>query len=729
MHTSNSILLTFAGAVAFGVLFNLVASKLKISSIVVLLIGGILVGPHFLGLVNPESLGNGLKTIISLSVGLILFEGGLTLDLSGYRSVSREIKGVLTKGVLITWFLTSLAIKIIFSFDWDFSLLSGSLIIVTGPTVIGPLLKRIHVKSRLHNILHWEGVLIDPIGVFIALLCYEWMINPGDQPIIEFLKRLAVGISFGSISGLLIASLIRRRWIPQDRVNITFLASAITIFAISDLASHESGLLSVTIAGMVIGYLEKGNIEQVKIYKAELIQLLIGLLFVLLAANLNLSSFPSYGYKGLAIVIFVMFFVRPLNIFASTYGLNLPVSEKLFLSWVAPRGVVAASMASLFALNLKSQGNHNADFLEAFTYAVIIGTVVFQGFTSKWVAKILGVLEPKPRGWLIVGAHKLGRLVATFIQDNNAPVVLLDVNNRAVARARQKGLKVIKGNALSIEVEDHPELYEIGNVLAITENEELNTLICQKWSKEQAHANVYKWGSQNATEDRSIDGHFVNGQLVWKNLKLNKIVAADREDEIGIVSCKTKFEEIPNENQVVMCSFANGILPFPPKDGTGDCSILVQSEIQIGLDVNITPDWVITSDVTSLAKITERLLQIVKKDYPKLDTKTLYDHLIDYESRYSGLICPDTALPHTYTNGVDDSIVLFAKLINPIKSTYNDEFISLVFLILSPENEPKKHLGTLSEVSKFLMDDEVRARLIKAGSKDELLDILLPNQG
>jgi NhaP-type Na+/H+ or K+/H+ antiporter len=307
------------------------------------------------------------------------------LDPRGYRQLSYEIRNVLTWGVLLTWLGVTLVVRFIFGLEWAFALLAASLVIVTGPTVVGPLLKRIRAKSHLHQFLHWEGVLIDPIGVFIALLCYEWII--GHNAVLLFFIRFATGLLVGTLSGIILAKIVQREWISDELLNIFMLAAAVGIFILSDLIIPESGLLSVTIAGFVLGYVDTPRIEQLKQYKAQLIELLIGLLFVLLAAKLDVAGFWRMGWRGLLAVALVMLVIRPVNIWLTTWrSEKFGLKEKIFLSWVAPRGIVAASMASLFALNLTEQGKGDAGqaaFLETFTYSVILGTVVLQGFSAR----------------------------------------------------------------------------------------------------------------------------------------------------------------------------------------------------------------------------------------------------------------------------------------------------------------------------------------------------------
>nr|HPQ51879.1 cation:proton antiporter [Spirochaetota bacterium] len=371
MNSGQQLILTFGGAVFFGILFFAIARRLRVTPIVVLLMGGIFLGPSSfgIGIINPHILGDGLKVIVQLAVALILFEGGMTLDANGYRQVSAEIRHVLTRGVVITWIGSAVAVKFIFDLPWALSVLAGSLIIVTGPTVIGPLLKRIRVKSRLFHFLHWESVLIDPIGVFIALLCFEWII--GHDAIELFIMRLLLGLVVGFGGGLILAFIIRRQWLPDESINVFVLACALGLYALSDVVIPESGLLSVTVAGFVVGYTDTPQIDRLKSYKAQLVDLLIGLLFVLLAANLDIDSITSnYGFNMVLAVVIVMLVVRPLNILISTMGKKTFIfREKLFLGWIAPRGIVAASMASIFALALKERGGGDAasgKFIEAF---------------------------------------------------------------------------------------------------------------------------------------------------------------------------------------------------------------------------------------------------------------------------------------------------------------------------------------------------------------------------
>ncbi len=727
---THQIIITFSGAVFFGIIFIILSHRLKIPPIVLLLFGGILIGPGAFGLniINPSHLGAGFNAIIQLAVGLILFEGGLNLDVKGYRSVSDEIKSSLTVGVLITWFLSAAAIKYLFEFQWLFSILAGSLIIVTGPTVIGPLLKKIGVHKKIHNFLHWEGVLIDPIGVFIALLCYEWII--GANAIAMFAFRLTTGLITGLLSGYFLSKIIKKRLIRNEDLNIFVLACALGIFTISDIIVPESGLMSIAIAGFFVGYSNPPEIEKLKLYKEQLIDLLIGLLFMLLAANLDIESFNKhYGIKMIIAVVVVMIIVRPVNIFASTLlKKNFTFKEKLFLSWVAPRGIVAASMASLFTMNLKRSGiegfAQNADFLEAFTFSIIFGTVIIQGFTAKPVGKLLNVLEPKATGWLIIGAHRLAQIIADFIKKVGFEVTLIDTNIRLVAVAKRNKLSAICENAITIEPDRFPELYGIGNVLAITENEDLNELACQYWAGKLKDPGLYRWCSAERQRSMGKSAAQRSGKPVWLDVQLNKLIDMINEDkDLSFTTVESDAKKIRHPERVLMCYNKGYLTPHVSSRADGRSLILSYHPFAVDVGFNIKPGCVVFSEAGDFAGVLKQLLACMTDVLTKDAVDRVFNHIIEREKEYSSVIGYNVALPHTYIDGIEDSVVLFAKLKYPIKCRFNEDVISYIFLVLSPRSKPQNHIKTLSEISKFIVNDDNRFRLFNASSEEELIEI------
>ncbi|MGH8017390.1 MAG: cation:proton antiporter, partial [Opitutaceae bacterium] len=333
---THDFLITLCLAIAAGTFLVALAHILKVPSIVLLLLGGIGFGPEGLGLIQPDVFGEALPALVSFAVSVILFEGGLTLDLRGFAQASRVIQRLLTVGVLVTWLGTAAAIYGVYRFDLRYCLFAASLVIVTGPTVVLPLLRRIHIQPRLHSILHWEGVLIDAIGVFIALLCFEWIVaGEGPQAVVHFLIRVLAGVAIGVGGGWLIDLVLRWRLAPESLVNIVALAGAVLVFGFTEWVMPEAGLMSVTVAGLVLGWRHPVELKQIKQFKAELTDLFIGTLFVVLAGRLEIDRFIEFGARGGVLLLLMLFVVRPLNVLASTAGSALTWRERLFLSWVA----------------------------------------------------------------------------------------------------------------------------------------------------------------------------------------------------------------------------------------------------------------------------------------------------------------------------------------------------------------------------------------------------------
>ncbi|MDT8446641.1 MAG: cation:proton antiporter [bacterium] len=723
---SHQILTTFVFSAFFGVLFVVLSSKLRTSAIVVLLAGGYLLGPEMAGLIHPEVLGEGMSAIISLAVGLILFEGGLTLDIKGYRQGAKEIWGLLTRGVLVTWLFTATAIYFVFDFSIPFSLLAGSLIIVTGPTVVGPLLQRVRVPKKVHQILYWEGVLIDPIGVFISLLCYEFIIQQGSgvgsgtEAFYAFLYRFVVGLGVGVFFGLGIDLIMKKGWVPDERLNVFVLTCALLDFAIADTLVPEAGLLSVTISGFILGYRKSPKIDRVIAYKVELKDFLIGLLFMLLAANLESAKFLAYGWPMLGLVAFVMLVVRPANILLSTTGSRLRKREKAFLGWIAPRGIVAASMASIFALHLAELGYEDATFLQAFAYSVIAGTVVVQGFTAKWVAKLLNVWEKEPDGWLIVGAHQLSRTLALYLQTQGRFVILIDSNPREVKISLREGLNAIHDNALTMEMDQHIELNWVGTVFAVTENEELNRLVCQRWGNLLNKPRLFYWATTMLEKTQQPSSYMV-GHAAWSHLALKAILAKHLHQR-DLIICEDQFDlgqdRAPSHHLLVEAG--GQIYLDPPADLDGMAKVLYLKPPKNELLGPTKPEWVVFSEAQSLDELFREMLSLVVMEQRNLDQVSLHKELVEREKEYSSLLGYQISLPHVYCKGVPDCLMIVAKATTPIQTKWSEDPIELVFMVISPENQPEKHLAQISKIARFISIEENRLALKAASDPTEL---------
>jgi len=727
MH-HNELLTTFTVAAALGVCLFSLANYLRTSAIVVLLIGGVLAGPEGLGIVRPETLGDGLSTIISLAVAIILFEGGLTLDLKGYRTASQEILRILSVGVLVTWLGTAALVKLAFGFDWAFCLMAASLVIVTGPTVIGPLLHRVRAQPKLQSILHWEGVLIDPIGVFIALLCFEYYVSTDiahQFALQDFLLRFAIGLAFGVAFGFFVDLILRRRWIDEGHVNVFVLAMAMLNFCLADLLISESGLLSVTVAGLILGIRRTPQLRDIVNYKTELKDFLIGLLFVLLAANLELSSFFQYGWQLPAVVIAIMLAVRPLNVFLSTQGSSLHLNEKLFLGWIAPRGIVAASMASVFALALEESDAANADFVETFTYSVIAGTVIVQGGTAGMVGRALGVVRPMPTGWIIVGAHAFGRQIAKFFQRHGADVVLIDTNALEVRAAQRDGLTALNEDAMLLNPEAHPPLYACGNLLALTANPDLNRMLCRRWTELLEGKHVLRWEKSGyETEDNQ---HLLAGARIWGELPLNRWMQP-YSDPAPLHIQSRQISPPPLADDVIMTARGNPVViagtPDAIEDKDVEWLVYDRQQGQQRLTLPLTPENILFSHGSDLKELYHEMLQHVKRQAPQIDPERLLDEMWKREEDYTSLLGNGIALPHAWSSDVEQTRLVIARPETCVMCPLTKRPIEIVFMLLSPEGKANEHLEHLSVIARLIGTQDQRQRILDAHNPEELYDLI-----
>ncbi len=482
--------LVVAVALVAGILCQIVARHLRIPGIVLLLAVGVVLGPDFLGVVQPDILAHGLDDLIGFAVAVILFEGGLNLNLKRLRREARVIQRLLTIGVAVTFAGAATAAHLVLGWAWAPSLLFGSLVIVTGPTVITPLIKRVRVSRELGTILEAEGVLVDAIGAVVAVVMLEVVIAGAGQSaiaqsaiahgLLSPLVRLGLGLLIGVAGGALLTLLLRtRHLVPEGLANALSLAWVFALFQISNALVAESGVVAAIGAGMVVGNTAAPALRELKEFKEQLTVLLIGLLFVLLAADVRLESLRALGWPGLIVVGTLMFVVRPLSVTLCTWGSNLGWRHKVFLSWVAPRGIVAAAIASLFREQLGHAGLAGGDSLRALVFLVIAGTVFMQGATAAPLARLLGLRRPSNNGYAILGAHPLACMIASGLREGGEDVVLLDANADAAQAAQAAGHRVIFGNALEDRVQLMAQIETRRGVVGILANTAVNRLFAQ----------------------------------------------------------------------------------------------------------------------------------------------------------------------------------------------------------------------------------------------------------
>jgi len=498
-------MLELAGIIILGILAQWVAWKFKIPAILPLILIGLLVGPiaaEFLsedGTKWIEPIWNGTKGLfpgdslyyfVSLAISIILFEGGLTLKRSEIKTVGPVITKLITLGSAVTFFGAGVVAHFTFNLSWDLSFLFAGLIIVTGPTVITPILRNIPLKKDISTVLKWEGILIDPIGALVAVLVFEFISVGGDSgftktALMEFGKIVLFGTTFGFTFAHALAFAINKKFIPHYLLNVVSLSTVLLVFVESEIFAHESGLLAVVVMGMVLGNSKLDNLKELLYFKESLSVLLISILFILLAANINIEDLMLlYTWKTAVLFAIVVFIIRPVAVFLSTRGSKLNLNEKLFISWVGPRGIVAAGIASLFGSKLLKQGIEGAEYITPLVFMIVLGTVLLNATTARLFAKMVGVFLTTSNGILIVGASKVSRLLGHYLESNGRHVVLIDSNQNNIDKAKELGLEALSTNIYSETLSDNIELNDVGYLMAMTGNSDINKYAINKFSKQ-----------------------------------------------------------------------------------------------------------------------------------------------------------------------------------------------------------------------------------------------------
>ena len=515
-------MIELAGIIILGILAQWVAWRLKLPAILPLILIGLLVGPLAAEFFTEDGTkwiepiwngekglfpGDSLYNFVSLAISIILFEGGLTLKRSEIKNVGPVISKLITVGSAITFFGAGIVAHLLFGLRWDISFLFAGLIIVTGPTVITPILRNIPLKKDISTVLKWEGILIDPIGALVAVLVFEFISVEGDSgftktAFIEFGKIVLFGTTFGFTFAHGLAFAINKKLIPHYLLNVVSLSVVLLVFVESEIFAHESGLLAVVVMGMVLGNMKLENIKELLYFKESLSVLLISILFILLAANINMEDMMLlYNWQTLALFLIVVFIIRPLAVFISTQGSNLKLNEKTFISWVGPRGIVAAGIASLFGSKLMAKGVEGAEYITPLVFMIVLGTVLLNATTARPFAKLVGVFLTKSDGILIVGASKFSRLLAEYLSKNNRNVVLIDSNQANIQKAKDTGLEAFAANIYSDSLSDNIELNDIGYLLAMTGNTDINSYAIDKFRDQFGENGAFRLVSPKEVKD------------------------------------------------------------------------------------------------------------------------------------------------------------------------------------------------------------------------------------
>ncbi len=507
----NNILLSIASIGVLGIACQWFAWWVRIPSILFLLTMGIIVGP-VLNLINPDALfGNLLFPFISLSVAVILFEGSLTLKFEDIRGHGKTVSNLVSTGALITWLIIGYSTYRLLDLPIELAFLFGAIVVVTGPTVIIPMLRIVRPNTKVANVLRWEGIVIDPLGALLAVLVFDFIIS-GQQNnalgmiFLTFGKIIFSGLIIGFVSGWLIGEILRKQYVPQYLRNIFTLISVFAIFVTSEMIESESGLLAVTVMGITMANMKDMDIDNILDFKESLSVLLISALFIILAARIELHELIHVGWPAIILLGIIIFVARPVSVFASSIGSDLSVNEKLMISWIGPRGIIAAAISSLFALRLEDAGYTEAALIVPLTFVIIIGTVVIQSTTARYIAEFLKVREPSPTGLLIIGAGNVARAIGKELQSHDYKIMLTDSTWENIRLARMEGLETYFGNPISEHADRNLNLIGLGKLLAMSGRLNLDTLACLRFKSEFGKKNIYelKTTREKHTENKHI---------------------------------------------------------------------------------------------------------------------------------------------------------------------------------------------------------------------------------
>ena len=590
-------MLELAGVLILGVLAQWVAWRIKVPAILPLLLIGLVVGPLWtlfnadgswqqvlsgeidpgLKLLDPvwhsDASGHGyglfpkihLFHFVELAIGLILFEGGLSLQRDELKGVGPSIINLITLGSFVTFIGGAIMAHFITGLHWDMAFLFSGLIIVTGPTVIGPILRNLPLKRNISSILKWEGILIDPIGALVAVLMYEFIHLSHDpnfggggeftaKAFQHFLLIALVGTALGFFLAHLLRIFLQKHWVPHYLLTVFTMGFVLAAFVGSHYLVPDSGLMTVVVLGMVVGNIDMPHKNEIIYFGESISVLLIAILFILLSANMNIEDLKLLlDWKVGVLFLAIIFILRPIGVFLSTRNSSLTTNEKLFVSWVGPRGIVAAGIASLFGSRLAAEGIQGAEYITPLVFMVVLGTVILNATGAGLIAKWLGVLLEKSNGILMVGAHRASRLIAKYLKDNGKHVILIDSNTGNIERANDEGIDAYTVDIYKDDLRNNADLNDVGILLAMTGSADVNNYSLQNLQKDFGENGSYRLTSVNELQNPDMitdntlfsrNDDFINLLEVVRDYpKMNEVVLESADHLNGLLDEINKQEK------------------------------------------------------------------------------------------------------------------------------------------------------------------------------------------
>jgi NhaP-type Na+/H+ or K+/H+ antiporter len=570
----NGIVITIALIGVLGIGAQWIAWRTGWPAIALMLVAGILAGP-VAGVIRPhETFGPVLQPIISLAVAVILFEGGLSLDFRELRRTEGAVFRLALLGVPIGWVLGSLACFYVAGLVWPVAILLGGILVVTGPTVVLPLLRQITLAGRPRAILKWEAIVNDPIGVLCAVVTYEYL-RHADQGagLMEVVLAMIASALVAALVGLVVAFaigwLLPRGHIPEYLKAPVLLVAVIGTFVLSNMVKGETGLLAVTVMGVALGNMGLSSFRDLQPFKENITVLLVSGVFVLLSANLDLAVLERFEWRFLAFVAALLFLVRPATVLLSLAFSPIPWRERVLVAWIAPRGIVAVAMSGLFALRLSDLGYSDGNTLVTITFLLVVATIGLHGFSAGTVARWLGLTGGGRRSLLIVGSTSWSRSLAEQLRQLDVPLILTDTSRQRLRRAQQSGTPVFHGEILAEATEDHLDFGHFQALVATTDNEAYNALVCSEFAPELGRDAVYQLGGGSDDELHALPGSLRGRSLFSSGLAIETLEQRERD---GWTFRKTRISDqfdfdafmaiLPQDADALLLVRPNGTVRF-----------------------------------------------------------------------------------------------------------------------------------------------------------------------
>ena len=539
-----AIVIALVGVLGIGAQW--VAWRTGWPAIVLMLAAGFLAGP-VLHIFSPEeAFGELLEPMIAIGVALILFEGGLSLDFRELRHAGDGVWRLVIFGVPLGWLFGSLACYFIAGLVWPVAILFAGILVVTGPTVVLPLLRQSSVQTRPAAILKWEAIVNDPFGALCAVVAYEYFrLSADGSPAFTVVPQVAIAALLAGLLGLVAAYVIAwafpRGAVPEYLKVPVLLTAVVGVFVASNQIEHEAGLLAVTVMGVALANMNVSSLRSIHPFKQNIAVLLVSGIFIILSASLDFEELRNFEWRFGLFLLALLFLVRPATVLLSLLGSSLPWKERLFLAWIAPRGIVLVAISGLFALRLADLGYGDGTILIGLSFAVVVATIVAHGFTIDIVARWLGVKGSTRPGLLIVGSTPWTNALARQMMDLDTPVMIADSSWQRLAPARQKGIPFYHGEILNEATEHNLDLAPYQVLVAATENEAYNALVCNEFAHEIGRDAVYQLGESLGDEDHRALPESLRGRALFQSgFGVEDVNERQRQ---GWVFRKTKLSE------------------------------------------------------------------------------------------------------------------------------------------------------------------------------------------